>query len=196
MRFAAAARSHRKQPMTSRHFCTAMSRGGQVGRECYELSEAHSNRHRLWFSARATLTEQPRRGDGSISLRARKSCAGSRAPGGWCGFRRRSENELEGLRSSAAAELGWMSDGAQDNSRRDRARSIAEGYNLQKAVRHGSSKATKTGIGGERGIRTLGRVSPTHAFQACSFNHSDISPFKWNQQFTGGRRALQKQTVT
>src|SRR3989442_8625578 len=25
-------------------------------------------------------------------------------------------------------------------------------------------------IGGERGIRTLGRVSPTHAFQACSFN--------------------------
>ena len=27
-----------------------------------------------------------------------------------------------------------------------------------------------------RGIRTLGRVSPTHAFQACSFNHSDISP--------------------
>src|SRR5579872_5829763 len=33
--------------------------------------------------------------------------------------------------------------------------------------------------GGESGIRTLGRVSPTHAFQACSFNHSDISPFKW-----------------
>jgi hypothetical protein len=31
-------------------------------------------------------------------------------------------------------------------------------------------------VGGERGIRTLGRVSPTHAFQACSFNHSDISP--------------------
>src|SRR5262249_10248461 len=29
---------------------------------------------------------------------------------------------------------------------------------------------------GERGIRTLGRVSPTHAFQACSLNHSDISP--------------------
>src|SRR4029453_2205274 len=31
--------------------------------------------------------------------------------------------------------------------------------------------------GGESGIRTHGRVSPTHAFQACSFNHSDISPF-------------------
>jgi hypothetical protein len=33
-------------------------------------------------------------------------------------------------------------------------------------------------------------------FQACSFNHSDISPFKWNQQFTGGRRPAQPQTVT
>jgi hypothetical protein len=30
--------------------------------------------------------------------------------------------------------------------------------------------------GGEGGIRTHGRVSPTHAFQACSFNHSDTSP--------------------
>ena len=35
--------------------------------------------------------------------------------------------------------------------------------------------------GGEKGIRTLGTVSRTHAFQACSFNHSDISPFEWNQ---------------
>ena len=32
------------------------------------------------------------------------------------------------------------------------------------------------GSGGESGIRTHGRVSPTHAFQACSFNRSDISP--------------------
>ena len=30
--------------------------------------------------------------------------------------------------------------------------------------------------GGERGIRTLDTVSHIHAFQACSFNHSDISP--------------------
>ena len=35
---------------------------------------------------------------------------------------------------------------------------------------------TQQEIGGERGIRTLGRVSPTHAFQACAFNHSAISP--------------------
>ena len=34
--------------------------------------------------------------------------------------------------------------------------------------------------GGESGIRTHGRVSPTHAFQACSFNHSDISPCRIN----------------
>ena len=32
-------------------------------------------------------------------------------------------------------------------------------------------------IGGEGGIRTHGRVSPTHAFQACSLSHSDTSPF-------------------
>ena len=30
--------------------------------------------------------------------------------------------------------------------------------------------------GGEKGIRTPGRVAPTHAFQACSLNRSDISP--------------------
>ena len=39
------------------------------------------------------------------------------------------------------------------------------------------SAKVRSEVGGERGIRTLGRVSPTHAFQACSFNHSDISPF-------------------
>ncbi len=39
-----------------------------------------------------------------------------------------------------------------------------------------SRKLLKTN-GGERGIRTLVRVSPKHAFQACAFNHSAISPF-------------------
>ncbi len=29
---------------------------------------------------------------------------------------------------------------------------------------------------GERGVRTLGTLSSTHAFQACTFDHSDISP--------------------
>ena len=30
--------------------------------------------------------------------------------------------------------------------------------------------------GGEMGIRTPGTVARTHAFQACSLNHSDTSP--------------------
>src|SRR4026208_1199358 len=40
---------------------------------------------------------------------------------------------------------------------------------------------------GESGIRTHGRVSPTHAFQACSFNHSDISPFDSLRSLTASR---------
>ena len=32
-------------------------------------------------------------------------------------------------------------------------------------------------LSGERGIRTLGTVASTPAFQAGSFDHSDISPF-------------------
>jgi hypothetical protein len=32
------------------------------------------------------------------------------------------------------------------------------------------------GNGGEGGIRTLVRVSPKHAFQACAFSHSATSP--------------------
>src|SRR5579885_421387 len=39
-----------------------------------------------------------------------------------------------------------------------------------------SKKADKTG--GEGGIRTHGKVSPTHAFQACSLSHSDTSPLR------------------
>src|ERR1700674_2160977 len=35
--------------------------------------------------------------------------------------------------------------------------------------------------GGEGGIRTHGRVSPTHAFQACSLNRSDTSPLEKTQ---------------
>jgi hypothetical protein len=41
--------------------------------------------------------------------------------------------------------------------------------------------------GGEKGIRTLGTVSRTHAFQACSFNHSDISPFDSLRSLTARR---------
>ncbi len=33
-------------------------------------------------------------------------------------------------------------------------------------------------LGGEDEIRTHGTVARTHAFQACSFSHSDTSPYK------------------
>src|ERR1700678_3838044 len=45
----------------------------------------------------------------------------------------------------------------------------------------GSLVSTEKNHGGEGGIRTHGRVSPTHAFQACSLNRSDTSPFQSNQ---------------
>ena len=35
-------------------------------------------------------------------------------------------------------------------------------------------------VGGEGGIRTHGRVAPTHAFQACRFVHSRTSPRLWH----------------
>jgi hypothetical protein len=40
-----------------------------------------------------------------------------------------------------------------------------------------SLEATQVSSGGESGIRTHVRVSPKHAFQACAFNHSAISPW-------------------
>ncbi len=43
----------------------------------------------------------------------------------------------------------------------------------------GHTPSERSEGGGESGIRTHGRVAPTHAFQACSFNHSDISPWGW-----------------
>ena len=32
--------------------------------------------------------------------------------------------------------------------------------------------------GGQGGIRTLGDIAATHAFQACSFDHSDTCPWR------------------
>ena len=39
-----------------------------------------------------------------------------------------------------------------------------------------ANSPSSTENGGKSGIRTLGRVAPTHAFQACSLSRSDISP--------------------
>ena len=46
---------------------------------------------------------------------------------------------------------------------------------------------TVGGRGGETGIRTLGTLSRTHAFQACALNHSAISPA--SQDHAQGERA-------
>ena len=34
----------------------------------------------------------------------------------------------------------------------------------------------RVALGGERGVRTPGYISASHAFQACAFDHSTISP--------------------
>src|SRR5260370_16693013 len=64
-----------------------------------------------------------------------------------------------------------------------------DGYKMQRLRLHHCAAATSTDTmnvnggrsvtyrnGGEGGIRTHGRISPTHAFQACSLNRSDTSP--------------------
>jgi hypothetical protein len=43
---------------------------------------------------------------------------------------------------------------------------------------------------------SYGAMSRRSGFAAKADNHSDISPFKWSEQFTGGRRPAQPQTVT
>src|SRR5207248_3082736 len=49
---------------------------------------------------------------------------------------------------------------------------------------------TQRNHGGESGIRTHVRVSPKHAFQACAFSHSAISPAligkRCEEQIAGG----------
>ena len=46
--------------------------------------------------------------------------------------------------------------------------------------------------GGESGIRTHVRVSPKHAFQACAFNHSAISPVGEKASACGSQAASKK----
>ena len=57
-----------------------------------------------------------------------------------------------------------------ETGRRRRHQSLSEKAQFTRAL---------TWHGGERGIRTLDRVSPIHAFQACAFNHSAISPIQY-----------------
>lgn len=48
-----------------------------------------------------------------------------------------------------------------------------------------------TRASGRRGIRTLGTLSRTHAFQACPFNHSGTLPY-----YQAGRVGLEPTTIT
>ena len=41
---------------------------------------------------------------------------------------------------------------------------------------HLNINVKSVGNGGEKGIRTLDTIARIHAFQACAFNHSAISP--------------------
>src|SRR5690242_17503496 len=51
-----------------------------------------------------------------------------------------------------------------------------EAYCRRERSRSLRPKSRPAATGGESGIRTHVRVSPKHAFQACAFNHSAISP--------------------
>ena len=46
--------------------------------------------------------------------------------------------------------------------------------------------------GGEGGIRTLGTVTRTHAFQAGSLNHSDTSPQREDGDYRGRSGGMSK----
>src|SRR5689334_1784589 len=56
------------------------------------------------------------------------------------------------------------------------ARSIAHMYPNLVVLPADPSRFLRGKNGGESGIRTHDRVSPIHAFQACAFSHSAISP--------------------
>ncbi len=61
------------------------------------------------------------------------------------------------------------------------------GYKWLKKKKRPEIKALSLRGGGQRGIRTLGRVSPTHAFQACTFNHSVTCPNRPQVALRGSR---------
>jgi hypothetical protein len=76
-------------------------------------------------------------------------------------------------RAKRAPGDGWRRE--WDSSPRRRAKRV--GSCLKPAQLRLTSRSE---VGGESGIRTHGRVSPTHAFQACLIDRSSISPFRIN----------------
>ncbi len=72
----------------------------------------------------------------------------------------------------------WRREWSDSSTRATSSARLAAEVFAAHTVRALTSERNK--FGGESGIRTHGRVAPTHAFQACSIDHSDISPLRIN----------------
>ena len=55
---------------------------------------------------------------------------------------------------------------------------VAVCFDVSQAVDCVSVASIEQPDGGQGGIRTLGNIAATHAFQACSFDHSDTCPWR------------------
>ncbi len=89
--------------------------------------------------------------------------------------------------SRAHPEIRWLCEGVQGRRRLAPSRGTPSecGFKCREGIHSASGKRfsfshLETFVGGESGIRTHGRVSPTHAFQACLIDRSSISPFRIN----------------
>jgi hypothetical protein len=80
------------------------------------------------------------------------------------------------LRKLSLAERGTGNSGSSRDVDRIRSREQGTFQIVIARIRSTSFELPEFAESGESGIRTHGGVSPTHAFQACSLNHSDISP--------------------
>ncbi len=65
-------------------------------------------------------------------------------------------------------------------------------FPVQSGAKWGKFAIFEAKNGGEMGIRTPDTVARIHAFQACSFNHSDTSPAPCILPQKLGHRKIQK----
>jgi hypothetical protein len=103
---------------------------------------------------------------------------------------------IAGLGAVAGFGIGWNAFAA--DIRRARARLRGRSRVIQGRFGDARSCAPECMVmkiaGGQRGIRTLGRLAPTHAFQACAFNHSATCP-SGGPRYGGARRPAQQQAA-
>jgi hypothetical protein len=100
---------------------------------------------------------------------------------------------LSALRSVKSRHRGRT---ANDRTAGDMQSSSGRSRARRRVLPHGRRCGMRSG--GESGIRTHVRVSPKHAFQACAFNHSAISPWVENagRIQRGGSRQACFNTIT